>query len=101
MRVQGSGKASKKPDLAALFGATEAKTFLGLEACHDLDTIDASSAFVGAPCATPYSAVGAYAKNTTWTRIRELALGLKPTACDHTEAAIGAAKLAMSGAGRT
>ncbi|MYH59125.1 MAG: arginase [Boseongicola sp. SB0675_bin_26] len=52
-----------KPDLAALFGATEAKTFLGLDACDDLATIDASSAFVGAPCATPYGSVGAYARN--------------------------------------
>ncbi|MYF90262.1 MAG: arginase [Boseongicola sp. SB0676_bin_33] len=52
-----------KPDLAALFGATEAKTFLGLDACDDLETIDASSAFVGAPCATPYGSVGAYARN--------------------------------------
>ncbi len=40
---------SSKPDLAALFGATESKTFLGLEVCEDLDRIDASSAFVGAP----------------------------------------------------
>lgn len=54
---------SNKPDLAALFGATEAKTFLGLEACEDLETIDASSAFIGAPCATPYGSVGAYAQN--------------------------------------
>lgn len=52
-----------KPDLAALFGATEAKTFLGLDACDDLETIDASSAFIGAPCATPYGSVGAYARN--------------------------------------
>ncbi len=52
-----------KPDLAALFGATEARTFLGLDACDDLATIDASSAFVGAPCATPYGSVGAYARN--------------------------------------
>lgn len=54
---------SSKPDLAALFGATESKTFLGLEACEDLDKIDASSAFIGAPCATPYGSVGAYAQN--------------------------------------
>ena len=52
-----------KPDLSALFGATEATTFLGLEACDDLATIDASSAFIGAPCATPYGSVGAYARN--------------------------------------
>ena len=54
---------SGKPNLAALFGATEAKTFLGLESCDDLDLIDASSAFIGAPCATPYGTVGAYAQN--------------------------------------
>ncbi|MEP3846708.1 MAG: arginase family protein [Paracoccaceae bacterium] len=54
---------SKKPDLSALFGETESKTFLGLEACEDLEEIDASSAFIGAPCATPYGSVGAYAQN--------------------------------------
>ena len=54
---------SQKPDLAALFGALETKTFLGLEACDDLTEIDASSAFIGAPCATPYGSVGAYAQN--------------------------------------
>lgn len=54
---------NKKPDLAALFGATKADTFLGLERCSDLKRIDASSAFIGAPCATPYGAVGAYAQN--------------------------------------
>lgn len=53
---------NKKPDLAALFGATEAETFLGLEFCPELKLIDASSAFIGAPCATPYGSVGAYAK---------------------------------------
>ncbi|MFZ7093958.1 arginase family protein [Primorskyibacter sp. 2E233] len=54
---------TRKPDLAALFGATEATTFLGLEKCDDLAAIDASSAFIGAPCATPYGSVGAYAQN--------------------------------------
>ena len=54
---------NKKPDLAALFGATESKTFLGLEACSDFLSIDASSAFIGAPCATPYGSVGPYAQN--------------------------------------
>ncbi len=53
----------QKPDLAALFGAPETDTFLGLEACNDLSRIDASSAFIGAPCATPYRSVGAYARN--------------------------------------
>lgn len=51
------------PDLAALFGATETDTFLGLERCTDLSQITASSAFIGAPCATPYGSVGAYARN--------------------------------------
>lgn len=54
---------NKKPDLAALFGATKADTFLGLARCKDLNRIDASSAFIGAPCATPYGSVGAYAQN--------------------------------------
>ena len=52
-----------RPNLAALFGATDTETFLGLEACDDLEKIDASSAFIGAPCATPYGSVGAYAQN--------------------------------------
>ncbi|MCV6586788.1 MAG: arginase family protein [Marinibacterium sp.] len=50
-------------DLGALFGAADATSFLGLETCDDLTAIDASSAFVGAPCATPYGSVGAYARN--------------------------------------
>ena len=54
---------SNKPDLGALFGATDATTFLGLEACDELDSVDASSAFIGVPCATPYGSVGAYAQN--------------------------------------
>lgn len=54
---------NKKPDLAALFGATKSETFLGLDACADFSSIDASSAFIGAPCATPYGSVGAYAQN--------------------------------------
>ena len=54
---------NKKPDLAALFGATETKTFMGLKACTDMSSVDASSAFIGAPCATPYGSVGAYAQN--------------------------------------
>ena len=54
---------NEKPDLGALFGATNSDTFFGLEKCDDVDAIDASSAFIGAPCATPYGSVGAYAKN--------------------------------------
>ena len=54
---------NKKPDLAALFGASSTETFLGLPLCKDLDKINASSAFIGAPCATPYKTVGPYAKN--------------------------------------
>lgn len=55
---------TEKSDLlASLFGAVDASTFLGLDYCDDLATIDASSAFVGVPCATPYLSVGPYAKN--------------------------------------
>jgi agmatinase len=52
-----------KPDLGALFGATPASTFLGLEKCDDLDRMDASSAYIGAPGATPYGSVGAYCRS--------------------------------------
>lgn len=54
---------STPPDIAALFGATPVETFLGLKKCNDLSRIAASSAFIGAPCATPYESVGAYAQN--------------------------------------
>jgi len=52
-----------KPDLAALFGATPADTFLGLPKCNDPEQPDASSVFIGAPGATPYGTVGSYCKN--------------------------------------
>jgi agmatinase len=52
---------TQKADLAALFGATDASTFLGLAATSLTHHIDASSVFLGVPCATPYAAVGAYA----------------------------------------
>ncbi|MBW9116333.1 arginase family protein [Rhizobium cauense] len=54
---------STKVDLGALFGATETKTFLGLESCEDLTTLEAPVALLGVPCATPYAAVGAYCRN--------------------------------------
>ena len=54
---------SLKPDLGALFGATEASTFLGLEACEDLDDLAAPIAIIGALGATPYGSVGAYCRN--------------------------------------
>lgn len=54
---------ASKPDLAALFGATDASTFLGLRACSDLENLNASSAYIGAPGATPYGSVGAYCRN--------------------------------------
>lgn len=52
-----------KPDLGALFGSTPASTFLGIEACTDLDSLTAPIAVIGAPCASPYSAVGAYCRH--------------------------------------
>ena len=66
---------NKKPDLAKLFGASSSETFLGLPLCKDLNKINASSAFIGAPCATPYKAVGAYAKNGPYS-IRNAAASL-------------------------
>ena len=54
---------SQKPNLAALFGATDTSTFLGLESCNDLDSLSAPIAILGAPCATPYGSVGAYCRN--------------------------------------
>ena len=52
-----------KPDLAALFGAADTDSFLGLEKSDPFGEITASSAFLGVPCATPYRSVGAYARN--------------------------------------
>ena len=52
-----------QPNLGTLFGAGKTDTFLGLAACDDLDALDASSAFLGVPAATPYASVGAYARN--------------------------------------
>ena len=54
---------SEKPDLAALFGAQDASTFLGLEKCDDMDDISEPIALIGAPCATPYNSVGPYCKD--------------------------------------
>lgn len=54
---------SETPDLAALFGAADVETFLGLPACPDLDRLDAPAALIGAPGATPYGSVGAYCRN--------------------------------------
>ncbi|MBY8977306.1 arginase family protein [Rhodobacteraceae bacterium NNCM2] len=53
----------QKPDLSALFGAERVETFMGIERCDDLDTLRAKVALLGAPCATPYGAVGAYCRN--------------------------------------
>ena len=50
-------------DIAAMFGAGAVKTFFGLPACQDLDTLKARAAVVGAPCASPYKSVGAYCAN--------------------------------------
>jgi len=52
-----------KPDLGALFGAGDSKTFLGLPSYTESKEVRASSVFIGAPGATPYGAVGSYCKN--------------------------------------
>ena len=54
---------SDKPDIAKLIGATEASTFLGVPSCEDIDSLDASSAFIGVPGATPYGSMGAFCRN--------------------------------------
>ncbi|MEO9338469.1 arginase family protein [Mesorhizobium sp. SB112] len=55
---------NQKADLGALFGAaSETTTFLGLDACTDLDTLSAPIAIIGVPCGTPYRSVGAYCRN--------------------------------------
>jgi agmatinase len=51
------------PSLAALYGATETRTFLGFRPCPDLSKLDAPIALFGAPGATPYASVGAYCRN--------------------------------------
>ena len=79
---------NKKPDLAKLFGASSSETFLGLPLCKDLNKINASSAFIGAPCATPYKAVGAYAKNGPYS-IRNAAASLNANINRHNFAIIG------------
>ena len=54
---------AKEADLNALFGSGDVKTFLGIDACDDLDALNCPIALVGAPCATPYRSVGAYCAN--------------------------------------
>lgn len=46
--------------LGEMFGGGTAERFMGLPACHDLATLDARVALIGADCATPYASVGAY-----------------------------------------
>ena len=56
--AEGSAKGSS---IAAMFGATDAKTFMGLPAART-STLPAKTgaAILGVPCATPYASVGAY-----------------------------------------
>ncbi|MEM8842353.1 MAG: arginase family protein [Pseudomonadota bacterium] len=51
------------PDPKALFGAEEVETFLGLDACDDLDTLTAPVALIAALGATPYRGAGPYCRN--------------------------------------
>jgi sugar (pentulose or hexulose) kinase len=50
---------------------------------------------LGAPYPVSVRTTGGGAVNAAWTRMRQLALGIPVTAAVHTEAAYGAAKLAM------
>jgi agmatinase len=54
---------TKKPDIASILGATASKTFLGLQACRDLEMLDVSSVFIGATGATPYGNMGSFCQN--------------------------------------
>jgi agmatinase len=51
---------TQRPDVGAMFGATETETFLGLPSARNLAALDAQIAILGAPCATPYRSVGPY-----------------------------------------
>ena len=50
-------------DIGTMFGAGNVDTFLGLPACEDLHALNARTAILGAPCASPYKNVGAYCAN--------------------------------------
>ena len=51
---------TRRPDVGALFGASETETFLGLQRAGDLEALEAKIAILGVPCATPYRSVGPY-----------------------------------------
>ena len=51
---------TRRPDVGAMFGATETETFLGLPKAGNLAALDAKIAILGVPCATPYRSVGPY-----------------------------------------
>jgi agmatinase len=50
----------KRTGIAAMFGAGEVKTFLGVPACPSPSQVKARAAILGVPCATPYASVGPY-----------------------------------------
>jgi agmatinase len=51
---------TQRPDVGAMFGATETETSLGLPSARNLAALDAQIAILGVPCATPYRSVGPY-----------------------------------------
>ena len=51
---------TQRPDIRAMFGATETETFLGLPKAGNLAALEAKIAILGATCATPYRSVGPY-----------------------------------------
>jgi agmatinase len=51
---------TRRPNIGAMFGATETETFLGLPKAGNLAELDAGIAILGVPCATPYGSVGPY-----------------------------------------
>ncbi|WP_095588390.1 arginase family protein [Actibacterium ureilyticum] len=63
---------TEEVNLGALFGADAVESFMGLPVCRDLSQVAASAALIGAPCATPYGAVGPYCRNAP-TALRQAA----------------------------
>jgi hypothetical protein len=50
----------KKSDIAAMFGAGNVTTFLGVPVCSSPQEVNAKAAILGVPSATPYASVGPY-----------------------------------------
>ncbi len=52
-----------KKSISQMLGGGDIETFLDAPKCTDMAQFDADVAIIGAPCATPYPAIGAYCKD--------------------------------------